>query len=122
MSSGACRQRWRLRIGDTTGLTVVDGVVYVTGNSEIYALDAATGRQEWQFSTEQYWNGLSAPTVAGGVVYFGSKPPDGHLYAMDALTGQAAVADYHRFPDYLARHSGREVRLHRHPQRPVCRG
>ncbi|MEW2087469.1 PQQ-binding-like beta-propeller repeat protein [Streptomyces sp. NPDC005283] len=88
VSSGASRQRWRLRIGDTTGLTVVDGVVYVSGKSEIYALDAATGRQRWQFSTEQYWNDLSAPAVADGVVYFGSKHADGHLYAMDTLTGQ----------------------------------
>jgi outer membrane protein assembly factor BamB len=64
--------------------TIVDGTVYVGSNdSNLYAVDAATGSQEWTFDTSGYVR--SSPTVADGTVYVGSY--DDTLYAVDAATG-----------------------------------
>lgn len=64
--------------------TVADGVLY-TGSADgsLYALNAQTGEEVWQFATEGIIR--SSPTVSDGVVYVGSW--DNHLYAIDAATG-----------------------------------
>jgi outer membrane protein assembly factor BamB len=63
---------------------VVNGVVYVGSfDSNVYALDAATGGQLWSFTTGGSVE--SSPAVVNGVVYVGSQ--DGDLYALDAATG-----------------------------------
>ncbi len=66
----------------STGVTVSDGVVY-GGADDIYALDVETGTQQWVFKDTNVISGQ--PTVADGIVYFGSS--DKYLYAVDAGTG-----------------------------------
>src|SRR5581483_9990784 len=64
---------------------VVDGVLYVgSTDSNLYALDAATGTLKWKFPTGSWV--VSSPAVSGGMVYFGSY--DSNFYAVDAGTGQ----------------------------------
>jgi len=59
--------------------------VYVgADDGTLYAVDAATGEQEWTF-TEPQSRVRSSPTVMDGTVYVGSG--DGTLYAVDAATG-----------------------------------
>jgi hypothetical protein len=63
----------------TAYFSVADGVVYVGSNEgTLYALNAFTGAQIWNYNT----GGMigSAPAVASGVVYMGSW--DGNVYAI----------------------------------------
>src|ERR1700682_4373803 len=63
---------------------VADGVVYVGSNDgNLYAIDAASGKQKWTFRTGSRVD--SSPLVANGVAYFGSY--DGNFYALDTATG-----------------------------------
>jgi outer membrane protein assembly factor BamB len=72
-------------------LTVAGGTVFVPGDARVQqsaraltALDAATGRTRWTFTTGEkaYVEGPAA--VDGGTVYLGSERG---LYAVDAATG-----------------------------------
>ena len=65
--------------------TVVDGTVYIGGPGALYALDAATGDEEWTFTDPSHVV-RSSPTVSDGTVYVGG--PDETLYAVDAETGE----------------------------------
>ncbi|HVN33616.1 MAG TPA: PQQ-binding-like beta-propeller repeat protein [Casimicrobiaceae bacterium] len=110
VSASDGHQRWKYRTGGPVPATpaVANGVVYVGSyDGKFYALDARTGKTRWKFATEgerrfeakgihglqpkaqtiadPYDVFLSSPAVAGGLVYFGSG--DGHLYALDAATG-----------------------------------
>ncbi len=59
--------------------------VYVGSNDgTLYAVDAATGSEEWPFSKPDR-PVFSSPTVYEGTVYVGSN--DNRLYAVDAATG-----------------------------------
>jgi outer membrane protein assembly factor BamB len=63
---------------------VADGKVYSgTSNPNFYAVNARTGRIEWQTQVGLYVR--SSPAVVDGVVYFGDWL--GTLYALDAKTG-----------------------------------
>jgi outer membrane protein assembly factor BamB len=70
------------------GTAVAQDMVYIgaadTKESwKLYALDAATGNEIWQFEAgDKIW---STPVVSGGTVYFGSF--DHKLYALDAVSG-----------------------------------
>lgn len=77
---------------------VWSGTVYLNGQGRLYAVDAATGAQEWVFETDL--PAISPPTIHDGTVYVhnhsGATPieitrrPDetwGNLYALDAETG-----------------------------------
>lgn len=65
--------------------TVAGGKVYVgTGDGGVYALDAATGKMAWKFSTGDVVH--ASPAVVNGVVYIGSW--DSYFYALDADSGQ----------------------------------
>jgi outer membrane protein assembly factor BamB len=103
-------QRWKF---DTRGPVSSspayhDGLVFVASvDGNLYAVDAAAGTLRWSFATqgERRFTApgihgaiprtermpdpfdvfLSSPTIAGGVVYFGSG--DQHVYALDAATG-----------------------------------
>jgi outer membrane protein assembly factor BamB len=68
-----------------TGAQQASGpTVYVgAGDDTLYAVDAATGQEEWAFETG--FAVKSSPTVADGTVYVGSG--DETLYAVDAATG-----------------------------------
>lgn len=62
-----------------------NGTVYVIGSQNtVRAIDAATGRDRWQFSSNATFT--SSPTVAGGVVYAGTE--NGSLYALDERSGE----------------------------------
>ena len=67
-----------------SGPTVYVGSV----DNTLYAVDAATGSEEWAF-TQPSTSVRSSPTVADGTVYVGSleDADDGTLYAVDAATG-----------------------------------
>jgi outer membrane protein assembly factor BamB len=105
------RQIWKRTTGGPVPCTpaVANGTVYAGSyDGKFYALNAQTGAIKWKFATEgerrfeakgihglqpknqtiadQYDVFLSSPVVVQGAVYFGSG--DGHLYALDAATGQ----------------------------------
>lgn len=67
------------------GLAVDGGVVYIVdGISQTMAVDAATGKVKWK--TTNGAPGRSAPTVAGGRVFFGTI--DERFFALDSATGR----------------------------------
>ncbi|HJV72021.1 PQQ-binding-like beta-propeller repeat protein [Ideonella sp.] len=78
--------RWTFPTGDrvVSSPTWADGVVYVgSDDGNIYAIDAASGRQRWMHRTGGPV--ASSPAVAGGRVFVTSY--DGRLHALDAATG-----------------------------------
>ena len=73
---------------------VVDGVMYITGPNEAYALDATTGRQIWAFRTPRT-PGLLSEAGGGanrGVALSGNRvfmiTDNAHLLALDRTTGR----------------------------------
>jgi len=77
--------------------SIADGVLYVGegGYGGLFALDPATGAEQWRFDTHgATW---ASPTVADGTVYIASDavfdadqedPAPSALYAVDAATGK----------------------------------
>lgn len=76
----------RLRFDDAFHVAAVGDAVYFgsSGDHQVHALDAATGRQRWTFCTAGPVR--LAPTVRKGKVYFGSD--DGKAYCLDARDGR----------------------------------
>jgi outer membrane protein assembly factor BamB len=62
---------------------VVNGVVYVGGGDNVYAIQASTGKILWIYATGL--NVESAPAVVNNVVYVSSD--DYSVYALNATTG-----------------------------------
>ncbi len=61
------------------------GIVYIgSDDNNLYAVDAESGEQHWQFETGD--DIVASPAVTDGVVYVGSL--DDHLYAVDAVSGE----------------------------------
>jgi hypothetical protein len=82
------RVKWTFPTGDriVSSPVFADGVIYFGGDDgQVYAVDAADGRQRWKYKTGGPVP--SSPAVAGGVVYAASY--DGKLHAIDAKTGQS---------------------------------
>ncbi len=78
--------RWGIEGGGPTSIaSVSEDRNCIVGGSDgnIYALDAATGTEEWRFSAGSPAG--STVTLAGGVVY--ATTEDGNLYGVDAETG-----------------------------------
>jgi outer membrane protein assembly factor BamB len=76
-------EQWTYDAGDSTGApTIVDGIVYISTEKELHAVEAATGSHQWTFETEGY--AISDPTVVDGMVYVGNE----YLFALDAATGE----------------------------------
>ena len=64
---------------------VWNGAVYFgSGDTNIYALDAATGALKWKFKTGDVVH--ASPAIAGGTLFVGSW--DSYFYALDAATGR----------------------------------
>jgi eukaryotic-like serine/threonine-protein kinase len=80
------RIKWKFPTGDRIVSSPVyqDGRIYIGGDDgNVYAVDAADGRQLWKRRTG---GPVSAtPAVAGDTLYVGSY--DGKLYALDTRTG-----------------------------------
>jgi outer membrane protein assembly factor BamB len=63
---------------------VWNGTVYIgSGDHNVYALDAASGRLKWKFATGDVVH--ASPAIADGMVFIGSW--DSYFYALDAETG-----------------------------------
>ncbi len=80
------RIKWKFPTGDRIVSSPVwsEGAIYFGGDDgNIYAVDAASGRQLWKRATGG--PAPSTPAVADGAVYAVSY--DGKLYALDAKTG-----------------------------------
>jgi PGF-CTERM protein len=80
---------WTFTAGDDSGLTVVDGVVYVAGETasedRLYALNATTREILWTYSKVDTGYGMTTPAVENGTVYL---THDGQgTYAVDASMG-----------------------------------
>jgi outer membrane protein assembly factor BamB len=87
--------RWRQpvihnHVGFQSSAAIVDGVVYVgCRDSNLYALEAATGKEKWRYNNEMSWV-ISSPAVTQGKVYFATS--DSALYhVVDAVTGKSVV-------------------------------
>jgi outer membrane protein assembly factor BamB len=104
------KQKWKFDAhGNVSSPAVSDGRVYIVSlDGKLYAVDASTGAAKWNFATQgesrstapgvdgaspahelmpDPWDFfLSAPTVANGVIYFGSG--DHSIYAIEASSGK----------------------------------
>jgi outer membrane protein assembly factor BamB len=79
--------KWKFATGDRITSSPVwnEGVLYFgSDDGNVYAVDAATGRQNWKFTTGG--PAPSTPAIAEGRAYFASY--DGKFYAVDARTGK----------------------------------
>jgi outer membrane protein assembly factor BamB len=67
-------------------------VVYVgCRDSNLYAVDAATGKEKWRFNNEGSWV-ITSPAVKGGKVFFATS--DSSLYqVVDAATGKSLLRE-----------------------------
>ncbi len=81
------RVKWRFPTGDRVVSSAVwheGAVLFGSDDGNVYAVDAATGRQRWMQRTGGPV--ASTPAVAGGRAYVVSY--DGRLYALDARSGE----------------------------------
>jgi glucose dehydrogenase len=88
------QRAWTFHTGDKTGFfestpLVIDGVMYVSAQNGVYALDPVSGKQNWKFETSgstrrgvSYWPG-DASSAARVIVSSQSR-----LLALDAKTGR----------------------------------
>ena len=75
---------------------VIDGIMYVTGSNECFALDARTGRQIWHYArprtTDLVPTGDAASGINRGVAILGDRvfmiTDNAHLIALQRYTGQ----------------------------------
>ena len=78
---------YQAKDGVASSAAIVDGVVYVgSRDGVLHAIDLATGKARWQYSTNSSIE-ESSPAVREGVVYVGDM--DGVVHAVDAATGKA---------------------------------
>jgi PQQ-dependent dehydrogenase (methanol/ethanol family) len=81
--------------GLETTPVVVDGVMFVTGNNQVYAVSGRTGREIWHYqrpkSQSALISGDAAIGVNRGVALLGNRvfylTDDAHLIALDRLNG-----------------------------------
>jgi len=105
---------WMTRLGSGKGAKyrfeadplVIDGVMYIpTGNDDIYALDAKTGRKIWEYNSDipqindLICCGWDNRGVSSGQGKIFSGQLDGSFVALDQMTGKIAwrtqLEDYH---------------------------
>jgi PQQ-dependent dehydrogenase (methanol/ethanol family) len=81
--------------GLETTPVVVDGVMFVTGNNQVYAISGSTGREIWRYQrTKSQSAQISSDAAIGvnrGVAVLGDRvfylTDDAHLIALDRLNG-----------------------------------
>jgi formylglycine-generating enzyme required for sulfatase activity/outer membrane protein assembly factor BamB len=79
--------RWRFRTGGAVKSSpiAVDGTVFVgSDDTNIYAIDLATGSERWRYKTGGAVR--SSPTIAGNNVFIGCN--DGRIYSLRTANGQ----------------------------------
>ena len=98
--------KWIYTLPNTNGLettpVVVDGIMYVTGGNDCYALDAGTGRQVWHYRRPNT-AGVSTTGINRGVVVAGDRvfmeTDHAHMIALNRSTGtllwDTTMADWH---------------------------
>jgi outer membrane protein assembly factor BamB len=111
---GTLRWRTRLEASVEAAPAVSGGTVFVlsengsTGDTRLYALDAATGRKTWSYSPRGVAIGVSSPTVADDTVFVGFG--DAQVRAFDARSGEllwsTPVRSFFSFHSGLAYASG----------------
>lgn len=82
------KRAWTFRTGDPSGffesgLLVVDGVMYLTAQNGVFALDAATGTQIWKYETEG--------TARRGPLYWPGGGNIGPRIFTQTVNGMAAI-------------------------------
>jgi alcohol dehydrogenase (cytochrome c) len=90
---GTLKKAWRFKIPDDSPIEaqpiVWNGMVYITSaHDHVYALDAKTGEQKWEFSDNPHVIAFAANrgvAILDGKLFLGTL--DGHLIALDAATG-----------------------------------
>jgi outer membrane protein assembly factor BamB len=77
--------KWTKNLGFETDSSpvIVDDVLYIGSTHGIFALDAKTGKEIWNFPTNGFVK--SVPAVSNGVIYIGAD--DRKFYAIDAKDG-----------------------------------
>ncbi|HEV1993522.1 MAG TPA: PQQ-binding-like beta-propeller repeat protein, partial [Candidatus Acidoferrum sp.] len=60
------------------------GVYFGSGDTNVYALDAASGKLKWKFKTGDVVH--ASPAISGGTLFAGSW--DSHFYALEAGSGK----------------------------------
>jgi eukaryotic-like serine/threonine-protein kinase len=67
--------------------TIVDDIIYVGSDNNVYALNSHNGAVIWTYTTDSsgYSYPVSSPALFGGVVYVGSY--DYNVYALNASNG-----------------------------------
>ncbi|MFN0165625.1 MAG: pyrroloquinoline quinone-dependent dehydrogenase [Bryobacteraceae bacterium] len=90
-NAGSLVPKWAFHIPKATGLRtspiVYQGIMYVTDSNVVYALDARTGRQIWEYrDTRSKKSGVNrGAAILGDKVFFVTA--DVHLVALDRRTG-----------------------------------
>jgi alcohol dehydrogenase (cytochrome c) len=87
------KHAWRFKIPDDSPIEtqpiVWNGTIYITSaHDHVYALDAKTGAQKWEFSDSPHVIAFAANrgvAILDGKLFLGTL--DGHLIALDAATG-----------------------------------
>lgn len=84
---GALEEAWTFEMAKTRrSPVVVEGTVYASAFTEgMYAVDAATGTEEWHGLTDLSGTVATSPAVADGTIYAGGS--DYLVLAVDAATG-----------------------------------
>ncbi len=88
------KRAWRFKISDDSPIEaqpiVWNGMVYITSaHDHVYALDAKTGEQKWEFADNPHVIAFAANrgvAILDGKLFLGTL--DGHLIALDATTGK----------------------------------
>ncbi|MFA4945944.1 MAG: PQQ-binding-like beta-propeller repeat protein [Candidatus Micrarchaeia archaeon] len=86
--------KWTYLAGEyiTSSPAVVNGIVYFgSGDGNVYALKARTGKKIWSYLTGNQIS-FSSPAVKNGIVYIGSV--DGNVYALNANNGRKIWSYY----------------------------
>jgi len=71
-----------------SGMSLIDGTIYVGATPKVYAFDAATGSLKWSTPSPQYTVYYASPTVAENKVFIGGE--DGVMYAFNTADGSIA--------------------------------